>query len=54
MAMSWIEWCKCGRRILKTGQQLTNGGSGKCDICQAEEHTKTFAERLEKLQKEEE
>ena len=32
--MSWIEWCKCHRRILTTGQMKDNK---PCDICQEEQ-----------------
>lgn len=45
--MSWIEWCKCHRRILTTGQQ----NEGKpCDICQEEiKHAQRFPERFKEL-----
>ncbi len=50
--MSWIEWCKCHRRILTTGQMK----EGKpCEICQeeAKRHAETFKDRFEKLGEEE-
>lgn len=46
--MGWIEWCKCHRRILTTGQM----NEGKpCELCQAEakRHAETFKDRFEKL-----
>ncbi len=48
--MSWIDWCKCGRRILTTGQQRDNL---PCQLCQEEKrHAETLKERLEEAEKE--
>ena len=43
--MSWIEWCKCKRRILTTGQQ--NEGR-PCDLCMEElkAHASTLKQRV--------
>lgn len=51
--MSWIEWCKCHRRILTTGQQ--NEGR-PCDLCMEElkAHAKTLPDRIEAEIKKEE
>ena len=49
--MSWIEWCKCQRMILTTGQQEDNK---PCELCQKEKkHADSFVERLEKEAKDE-
>lgn len=49
--MNWIEWCKCGRRILTTGQMK----EGKpCELCQEDaRHAQSFPQRFDKLGKEE-
>lgn len=50
---NWIEWCKCHRRILTTGQQR----EGKsCQLCQdeAQVHADTFQDRLATEEKKEE
>jgi len=50
--MSWIEWCKCKRRILTTGQMEENK---PCELCQQEEaqkHAKTFKQRMEVMSRE--
>ena len=41
--MSWIEWCKCQRRILTTQQKEEKK---LCDLCQ-KDHAQTLQERLE-------
>lgn len=41
--MSWIEWCRCGRRILTSEQQ---NKKLPCGLCQ-KEHAQTLKERLE-------
>ena len=48
--MSWIEFCRCKRRILTTGQQRDNL---PCELCQ-KEHAQGFKDRVEKLTEEEE
>ena len=47
--MSWIEWCKCGRYILTTGQQREKM---PCEACQ-KEHAQTLKDRFDKLNEEE-
>jgi hypothetical protein len=46
--MSWIEWCKCHRRILTTGQQEKKL---PCEICQ-KEHAQGLKNRLDKPKEE--
>jgi hypothetical protein len=42
----WIQWCECGRMILKSGQMKENRGTGKCDLCEAVEHAESFKDRI--------
>jgi hypothetical protein len=45
-----IEWCRCNRRILTSGQQEKNL---PCELCQ-KEHAEGFKERVEKAAQNEE
>lgn len=40
--MTWIQWCKCQRRILTT-EQMNNGEL--CELCQKERNEKENTDR---------
>jgi hypothetical protein len=46
----YIKFCKCGRRILTTGQVEENK---PCELCQ-QEHADSFAKRMKEAQTKEE
>lgn len=47
--MSYISFCKCGRRILTIGQAEERK---PCGLCQ-QEHADSFVERMKEAQQEE-
>ena len=47
--MSWIEWCKCGRRILTTGQIKEKKPCALCQEEKAKRHAATLKERIDEV-----